>query len=342
MFNLICRLLSIILCAEWKRCQADAEGYFVKGLAKSTLRSYQSGFNRFERFCQKMGRPSLPISEDTVAAFVASLSKEGVGYASLKVYLSALRFHQINKGKGDPRIADMPRLEYILKGIRRDGVASGPASRKERQPITPQLLRKIFTIWKDWSDLKNAKMLWAAACLAFFAFLRVGEFTSPTTNKFDSDADLSVSDVSVDNSLSPSMVFVHLKRSKTDQLRRGVTIVLGRTNKVPLCPVSALLNYLVARGKAPGPLFIWSSGQFLTRAHFVVEVQKALELSGVDSSDFNGHSFRIGAATTAAAKGFEDSLIRTLGRWESDAYRRYIKIPRQELAHYTIMLTDIS
>ena len=136
------------------------------------------------------------------------------------------------------------------------------------------------------------------------------------------------------------MVFVHLKQSKTDQLGRGVTIVLGRTGKVPLCPVSALLNYLVARGKAPGPLFIWSNGQYLTRAHFVAEVQKALELSGVDSSDFNGHSFRIGAATTAAANGFEDSLIRTLGRWESDAYRRYIKIPRQELAHYTVMLTN--
>ena len=327
------------LTAEWEHCREVAEGFFVKGLAKSTLRSYKSGINRFERFCREMGRPSLPISEDTVAAFVASLSKEGVGYASLKVYLSALRFHQISSGKGDPRIVEMPRLEYILKGIRRDGATSGSAPRKERQPITPQLLSRIFGVWRDRSDLRDTKMLWAAACLAFFAFLRVGEFTSPSVNKFDSEADLALADVSIDSSHSPSMVFVHLKQSKTDQLKRGVTIVLGRTNKVPLCPVSALLNYLVARGKAPGPLFIWSSGRYLTRAHFVAEVQKALELSGVDSSDFNGHSFRIGAATTAAANGFEDSLIRTLGRWESDAYRRYIKIPRQELAHYTVMLT---
>ena len=59
------------------------------------------------------------------------------------------------------------------------------------------------------------------------------------------------------------------------------------------------------------------------------EVQKALELAGEDSSLFNGHSFRIVAATTASASGLEDSLIRTLGRWESDAYRRYIKIPRE-------------
>lgn len=134
-------------------------------------------------------------------------------------------------------------------------------------------------------------MLWAAACLAFFAFLRVGEFTSQTVNKFDSNIDLSVSDISVDKARTPSMVFLHLKQSKTDQLRKGV---------------SAFLGSLVARGKAPGPLFIWSNGQFLTRAQFVREVQKALELAGEDSSLFNGHSFRIGAAITASASGLED------------------------------------
>ena len=99
------------------------------------------------------------------------------------------------------------------------------------------------------------------------------------------------------------MVFITLKQSKTDQLRKGITIVLGRTNKTPLCPVSALLSYLVVRGMVPGPLFVWSDGQFLTRAHFVREVKQALELAGADASDFNGHSFRIGAASTAAANG---------------------------------------
>ena len=40
----------------------------------------------------------------------------------------------------------------------------------------------------------------------------------------------------------------------------------------------------------------------------MVEIKSALELLGVDASDFNGHSFRIGAAFTAAANGMEDSL----------------------------------
>ena len=97
------------------------------------------------------------------------------------------------------------------------------------------------------------------------------------------------------------MILINLKQTKTDQLRKGVTVALRKTNKSLLCSVSALLSYLVVRGTAPGPSFIWANGQFLTRAHFVEEVKKALQLSGTDASDFNGHSFRIGAASTAVA-----------------------------------------
>lgn len=132
--------------------------------------------------------------------------------------------------------------------------------------------------------------------------------------------------------------FLRVKLSQTDQLRKGVTIDLGKTNRAPLCPVSALLSYLVARRTALGPLFIWDNGLFLTRAHFVAEMKRALELLGVDASDFNSHSFRIGAPSTAAANGMEGSLIKTLGKWESDEYLRYIKIPREELANYTAMI----
>ena len=53
--------------------------------------------------------------------------------------------------------------------------------------------------------------------------------------------------------------------------------------------------------------------------------------SGVEASKYSGHSFRIGAATTAASAGIEDSLIKTLGRWESTAYLLYIRVPRDQL-----------
>ena len=73
-------------------------------------------------------------------------------------------------------------------------------------------------------------------------------------------------------------------------------------------------SYLVVRGSSAGPLFIYPDGSFLTRDGFVEEVHRALDSAGVDPTLYNSHSFKIRAATTAAARGLEDSVIKTLGR----------------------------
>ena len=84
---------------------------------------------------------------------------------------------------------------------------------------------------------------------------------------------------------------------------------------------------MVQRGGKEGQFFLFDEGHGLTRERFVAEVRKALAVVGIDSSRYAGHSFRIGAPTTAAQKGIEDSLIKTLGRWESAAYTLYIRTP---------------
>lgn len=67
-------------------------------------------------------------------------------------------------------------------------------------------------------------------------------------------------------------------------------------------------------------------------------IRTALNSAGVDQQKYCGHSFRIGAATTAAARGIEDSVIKTLGRWESVAYLQYVRIPREQLSGVTCQL----
>ena len=127
------------------------------------------------------------------------------------------------------------------------------------------------------------------------------------------------------------MVQVRIKQSKTDPFRKGVMVYLGSTGG-ELCPVAAVSAYLAVRGRAPGPFFVFEGGEPLSREVFVRRVPAALREVGVDFDKYAGHSFRIGAASTAAAVDVEDSLIQRLGRWKSSAYLSYVHVPRERLA----------
>ncbi len=79
------------------------------------------------------------------------------------------------------------------------------------------------------------------------------------------------------------------------------------------------------------PVYPASNGTPLTRDMLVRELRTALAEAGVDAREYAGHSFRIRAASTAAISGMPESLIKTLGRWESAAYMLYIRTPRTVL-----------
>ena len=74
-----------------------------------------------------------------------------------------------------------------------------------------------------------------------------------------------------------------------------------------------------------GPLFVHASGRYLIRRDVSDVTKCLLQSAGVDPSLYSSHSYRIGAATSAAAAaGMPDHLIKTLGRWRNSAYQRYI------------------
>ena len=176
-------------------------------------------------------------------------------------------------------------------------------------------------------------MLWAAYSLAFFGFLRAGEYTVPC--EWGSTHLLTFLGVTWQWTFQDSPV--RLKPSKTDPIQKGITLFIGKVSS-DQCPVSAMLAYLLVRGRQDGPLFRFRDGKPLTRQRFVSAVRDALVKAGIQAQLYAGHSFWIGAATTAASRGMEDSVIKTLGHWKSLAYLEYIKIPRQQLAAYSAML----
>ena len=266
--------------------------------------------------------------------FAAHLFNQQLSHGSIKSYLAAVRYAQICRGLGDPGISMMPQLEYVMKGIKK----SSPQSVRSRLPITPGILRDLKKVWQKMENKWDAKMLWAASCLCFFGFLRSGEVVAPTETDFDSQCHLCYGDVRVDNRITPSYIQVTLKASKTDPYRQGVKVYMGVT-KSELCPVTAVVNFMVMRSDSPGPLFKRSNGRFLTRQGFVSSLRAALVEAGYPAERYAGHSFRIGAATTASRCGLQDALIKTLGRWESAAYMSYIQTPPETLCGVARLLS---
>ena len=281
----------------------------------------------------------MPVTESLLCAYVSYLADQHLKHATIKVYLSAIRQVQIATGLPDPFAGTAwPRLDQVMKGIKRVEAEKGTVKR-ECLPISPLILSKLRDAWSPTKGEHDTKMIWAACCLCFFAFLRAGEMTVPTDEEYDPSVHLSVQDISVDDAKHPSVLCIRIKQSKTDPFCKGVNLFVGKTGSL-VCPVSAMLSYLCTRGMENGPLFKFEDGRVLTRQRFVAIVKEGLQRAGIDSSKYNGHSFRISAATTAAAKGIEDSIIKTLGRWESVAYLQYVKIPRSQLAGYSNMLVS--
>ena len=308
--------------------EEDVQRYFERGLAPSTRKTYQGGINKFVKFCAlyNVSNP-LPVSQSLLCSYISHLANSGLAYGTIKTYLAAIRYLQISQDLPEPRADPMPKLSLVQRGIQR---SKPQTAGKPRLPITPTILRQLKALWEGQAGEVDTVMLWAACCTAFFGFFRMGELTSPTvTSKGPVDC-VYVGDVAVDDHSNPWLVRIHLRKSKTDQLGRGVDIYLGRTDE-DLCPVAALLAYLAVRGMEPGPLFKLSDGRFLTKQLFITRVRSALSALGYDCSSYAGHSFRIGAATTAAECGIEDSLIKILGRWESSAYQLYVRSSQQTL-----------
>ena len=161
-------------------------------------------------------------------------------------------------------------------------------------------------------------MIWAAMVTAFFGFLRVSEYTSKTIKGNTDEQTLGFDDVIV----GTNSVAINIKGSKTDIFREGVTIRL-MANYSSICPVMALKEFRSMHPSRMGPLFTFKDGRFLTRRAISAFLKK---FSGVEAN-LSSHSFRIGAATTLANLGHPRWLIQSLGRWSSECFKDYIRIP---------------
>ena len=299
-------------------------------IAPTTRRTYKTGERKFTQFCVLQRWTPMPATDRMLSCFAAHLT-QSVQPQTIHVYMAAVRNMHLEAEFQDPTMNALP-LPRVMRGIKR--TATDPAIQRTRLPITIDLLRKLLNqLSLDQRRHQQDKcMLKAAMALAFFGFLRCAEFTAPPAG-FDPATHATRQDVTLDVTQGRIYIRFHIKQSKTDQFRQGHAVIIGSTTSQP-CPVATLLAYFtVCPSDAADALFRDRSGRPLIRQALTEELRQILPLTGTPNSrDYAGHSFRIGAATTAAIAGTPDWLIMAMGRWRSDSVLRYIRTTDTDMA----------
>ena len=254
--------------------------------------------------------------------FCAYLSPS-VRHATIELYLSPIHLHHIQQEYQDPTRDTL--LQYVIKGIKR----TQSVNTRQRLPITVQVLKALKTVLHNSPQLTyhDKRMLWAAFAMAFYGFLRAGELRPKTVNSFDSATTLLWSDVTT----TATALMLHIRASKTDPFHHGCTITIGAT-ATSTCPLNAVQPYRAIHQHQPSsPAFTFQDGSLLTRQRLTILLREIFLRAGFDPDKYASHSFRIGAATTAAAAGLPQWQIQAMGRWTSDCYSHYIRIPQSTL-----------
>lgn len=291
-------------------------------LQPSSVSTYTRAWRLFSKFHLDIFESpnfAFPILPSLLACFIAYMFDKQYASSTIESYLSALAYYHKLSGFGDPTKVFF--LGEIVKGCRKLS-----ARVDNRLPISLPILSRIIQMsGKLFKSEFEVSQFCAMCTLAFYAFLRVGEITFSVESKAKNI-------LLMDN--------VHkLVNSKGEVL--GVRINFGdfkhNYNQHPIsvivncqsvdCPVKYLLNYLSLRGSFGGYLFADSLGNPVSRYSFSQRLNLVLKACGLDTSRYKGHSFRIGAASLAAMKGMSDAQIRALGRWKSNAFLKYIRIP---------------
>ena len=310
-------------------------------LSANTRATYRTGLAAFKSFCSMhnmgfQGQPTTVPSEEILCLFVCHCAdKLGLSYATIKSYLAGVKNAYIEWGLGDPLITPLgqPMLELalVLRGIKK----SRQPNKRLRLPITVEILSNLCKRLDGSLHGSYTDALMKAACtLAFFGFLRCGEFTTPTKT-FHAEVGICLRDVAIfkDNNEFREVTLT-LKQSKTDPFREGCKIsfapIAGH-----VCPIESLMNYLAMtvplKPTPHSPLFMCKDGSPLTRNLFLYLLDATCRRSQINPEGYSGHSFRIGAATTAAKCHVPEHIIQVLGRWASTCYKTYIRTSKNTI-----------
>ena len=280
--------------------------------ANNTIRAYKSDFNDFSLFCIQNEFKSLPSEPKIVSLYLTHLSTKDIKMSTLKRRLVSIGV--IHKLKGHYLDTKHPSIIENIMGIkRRKG-----SVQKGKKPILINNLKDIInTIDKEKKDEIKKIRDRSIILIGFSGGFRRNEIVSLDYDDLD---------------FVPEGLKITLKRSKTDQFGEGTLKGLPYFDSSQYCPVLSLKKWIETSNIKSGPLFRrFSKGSKLTDYRLTDQtvallIKKYLNLAGIDSKNYSGHSLRSGFATTAAESGAEErSIMAMTGHKSTEMVRRYIK-----------------
>jgi len=280
--------------------------------ALNTVRAYKSDFKDFGLFCSQNGFKSLPSDPKIVSLYLTHLSIKEAKMSTLKRRLVSIGV--IHRLKGHYLDTKHPSIIENIMGIkRRKG-----SIQKAKKPILISNLKSIINVI-DELDREEIKKLRdrTIILIGFSGGFRRNEIVSLDYDDLDF----------VNEGLK-----ISIRRSKTDQFGEGSIKALPYFDSHRYCPVVSLKNWLNITKINSGPLFrrflkgLKLSENRLTDQTVALLIKEYLQLAGIDSKNYSGHSLRSGFATSAAESGAEErSIMAMTGHKSTEMVRRYIK-----------------
>jgi len=280
--------------------------------ATNTVRAYKSDFKDFSLFCAQNDLKALPSEPKIVSLYLTYLSTKDIKMSTLKRRLVSIGV--IHKLKGHYLDTKHPSIIENVMGIkRRKG-----SIQKGKKPILINDLKLLIDVIDQQQNEDIKKLRDRSIILIGFS----GGFRRNEIVALDYE-DL--------NFVSEGLK-IDIKRSKTDQFGEGSKKALPYFDNSQYCPVVSLQKWIKISKINSGSLFRrFSKGSKLSENRLTDQtvallIKAYLQLAGIDSKNYSGHSLRSGFATSAAESGAEERSIMTMtGHKSTEMVRRYIK-----------------
>jgi len=315
---------------------ADAQriqDVMIHAWASSTREAYGSGILAYHVYCDSKSieeSSRAPAASTLISAFISAMAGLYAG-KTIASYVYGIRAWHILHGIA--WVLNDNEVDALLKAA--INLTPESSKRKKRQPYTVEFITSIL------QKLDPADPLDAAvgSCLttAFYSMARAGEFTVPNLSSFQAEPTKYVkrSDVrqEVDRNGLKTTVF-HLPRTKSSQAGEDIS---WAKQHGPSDPEVALANHFHVNNPPPdGALFAYkhstNSHRPLTKTKFIARLAKAAKEAGLNP--LQGHGIRIGATLEYLLRNIPFDVVKTMGRWASDAFQLYLRKHAQILAPY--------